>query len=587
MRLINCSTLQLEEFFGANIPRYAILSHTWGDEEVSFADFTSGQPMVGSGYQKILFTCQQAIEDGIDYAWIDTCCIDKSSSAELSEAINSMFAWYQKSVRCYAYLSDVSAANMKQDFPKSRWFTRGWTLQEMLAPRKVIFYDQWWVDLGDREKHAEQISKITGIDKVALWNERPYTDDKFGSYCVATRMSWASKRQTTRAEDMAYCLLGIFDINMPLLYGEGDRAFRRLQEEIIRKSDDDSILAWSLSPEDRYSGPLGLLSDDIRQDLCNTTDTDFLARSPRCFTDCGNLTRAMEPSTLFTLTNTGLQIQLPIVKVFECSEYHCCRVGASGLVWIGLLGCSISFNGDFLGILLCPNGDENNPSVRVMRQWCRYSTVVVGPRAAFGSVSKTLTIAGFGGFQRGRNFDYARVEQVIVNECRAIRRLGYQLQAFIAWKSVGGKPLLAYHPFWDPEAKILTLREIDPFNSLFEFSFKPSSSSQEPKFTVFINGAGRGTVRAGDVFSEDERLALHGLLKGNGDQPYDKDRDYDKGDVLVHDGKGRPFHIRVEVHTKIVGHHKLVRVNVDALKYGVSDKEHGRSCNCEKDVYLH
>ena len=148
MRLINCSTLQLEEFFGTNIPPYVILSHTWGADEVSFAAFTSGQPLVGSGYQKIVFTCQQAIKDRIGYAWVDTCCIDKSSSAELSEAINSMFAWYQKSVRCYAYLSDVSEASMDQDFPKSRWFTRGWTLQDMLAPTKVIFYDQWWVDLG-------------------------------------------------------------------------------------------------------------------------------------------------------------------------------------------------------------------------------------------------------------------------------------------------------------------------------------------------------------------------------------------------------------------------------------------------------
>ncbi|KAH6881269.1 heterokaryon incompatibility protein-domain-containing protein, partial [Alternaria rosae] len=315
MRLINCSTLQLEEFLGTDIPRYAILSHTWGDGEVSFADFTSGQPTVRSGYQKIIFTCQQAIKDKIGYAWVDTCCIDKSSSAELSEAINSMFAWYQKAVYCYAYLPDVLAANMDQDFPKSRWFTRGWTLQEMLAPTTVFFYDQQWVELGYRDEHAEQISKITGIDEGALCIKRAYGDNKFGSYCVATRMSWASTRQTTRAEDMAYCLLGIFNINMPLLYGEGDRAFRRLQEEIVRKIDDDSILAWSLSPRIDYPGPPGLLRRDTRDDLCRTTNVDFLARSPKDFKDCADLTRATEPSTLFTLTNTGLQIQLPIVRV--------------------------------------------------------------------------------------------------------------------------------------------------------------------------------------------------------------------------------------------------------------------------------
>lgn len=118
MRLINCSTLQLKEFIGSNVPEYAILSHTWGDEEVSFADVPFDQSTKArAGYQKIAFTCAQASRDGIDYAWIDTCCIDKSSSSELSEAINSMFAWYRNATRCYAYLSDVSVANMKKSFP--------------------------------------------------------------------------------------------------------------------------------------------------------------------------------------------------------------------------------------------------------------------------------------------------------------------------------------------------------------------------------------------------------------------------------------------------------------------------------------
>ena len=593
MRLINCSTLQLEEFFGTNIPEYAILSHTWGDEEVSFAHFTSGQPLVGSGYQKIIFTCQQAIKEEIGYAWVDTCCIDKSSSAELSEAINSMFAWYQKSVRCYAYLSDVSEANMDQEFPNSRWFTRGWTLQEMLAPQTLTFYDQQWVYLGDRDQHSEQISKNTGIDKLALCTDEfcQVEDDKFGSYCVAVRMSWASTRQTTRAEDMAYCLLGIFNINMPLLYGEGDRAFRRLQEEIIRKIDDDSILAWALSPKDKQFSSLGLLSDDDRQQLYDSVDVDFLAGSPEYFKDCADLTRATKSSTLFTLTNTGLQIQLPIVRVFERSDYHRLRVGDRVEVglWIGLLGCSRLSSQNFLGILLCPNEDEDESSARVSRQWRTYSTVDVGPRYAFSAVSKTVTIAGFNGFQRGRNFDYTRVKQVIVNEFKAIRRLGYQLMAFNAWGEFVGsrEPLLAYHPIWDPGTKILTIREDDPFRSLFEFGFEKWPSDENPNFTVFISRSGRGTVREGIVFSEKERLALFRLLEDDGYPPYDKDRVYDKGGVQVRDNEKRLFHISVEVDTKAIGRHWMVRVNVDASKDGFTDDADPWGCNCEKHLYSH
>jgi len=619
MRLINCSTLKLEEFIGTNIPRYAILSHTWGDEEVSFADFTSGQPTVRSGYQKIIFTCQQAIKDKIGYAWVDTCCIDKSSSAELSEAINSMFAWYQKSVRCYAYLFDVSEANVDQEFPKSRWFTRGWTLQEMLAPTTVILYDQQWVELGYLEEYAEEISKITGIDGAALWRKVSWRDpslgleNKFGSYCVATRMSWASTRQTTRPEDMAYCLLGIFNINMPLLYGEGDRAFRRLQEEIIRKSDDDSILAWALSPEDKHTSLLGLLHNDDMQDLCDVPDVDFLARSPEDFKDCAGLTRATEPLTLFTLTNTGLQIQLPIVQVFErrrvpgnalarvdvpnryvgnraCNdEYDCHMMETPVRVWIGLLGCSRVSSQNFLGILLSPSGDEKKPNVRVVRQRYLYGTVLVGPRVAFGSVSKTVTIAGLNGFQEARYADsFGDYQRIIVNECKAIRKFGYQVQGCSAWDiGMQGESPLAYRPLWDPKAKILTIREDDPYHNMYEFSFERSSGGQNHKFTVFVTQTGMGAVREGDVFSEDERFALYDLLGDNDDRPDYENRVHDKGEVLVHDDKQRWFHVRVEVHFKVIGHHELTRVNVDALRDGFVDTDHRWDCNCEKHVYPH
>lgn len=248
MRLINCSTLQLEEFLGSHIPPYAILSHTWGDGEVTFAEFTTNPTAakLKPGYRKIHLTCKQALRDRLLYAWVDTVCIAKSSSSELLEAINSMFTWYKKATQCYAYITDVTADSFNEAFPKARWFTRGWTLQELLAPWEVMFYDRDWRHLGTRTQHAQVISQITKIDRNALIvSSRPsYWPNNFS---IAQRMSWASSRKTTRVEDTAYCLMGIFKIHMPLLYGEGEQAFQRLQQEIIRNSSDDSILAWGLS----------------------------------------------------------------------------------------------------------------------------------------------------------------------------------------------------------------------------------------------------------------------------------------------------------------------------------------------------
>ncbi|KAI9639959.1 hypothetical protein NHQ30_011689 [Ciborinia camelliae] len=248
MRLINAKTLDLEEFYGNSIPGYAILSHTWGlqKDEVSFQDwqFRKQESTKKPGFFKITATCKQALLNNLDYAWVDTMCIDKTSSAELSEAINSMFAWYRNAVVCYVYLSDVSNID-KRSFPEekfraSRWFTRGWTLQELLAPAAVVFYSCEWVNLGTKSHLGVIISKITGID-------HPYlnTPQNIKYASVAEKMYWASGRTTNRPEDIAYSLLGVFDITMPLLYGEGDRAFMRLQEEIIKVSPDHTIFCWS------------------------------------------------------------------------------------------------------------------------------------------------------------------------------------------------------------------------------------------------------------------------------------------------------------------------------------------------------
>ncbi|OIW27820.1 hypothetical protein CONLIGDRAFT_551906, partial [Coniochaeta ligniaria NRRL 30616] len=180
-----------------------------------------------------------AFRDGLAYVWIDTICIDKSSSAELSEAINSMFKWYRNAAICYAYLSDVPQVRLEY----SRWFTRGWTLQEMIAPQELRFYDANWDALGTKSDLLDRLCDITGVDTTAL------RGGNLRFFSVARKMSWASRRQTTREEDIAYCLLGIFDISMPLLYGEGSKAFIRLQEQIIKEYDDESLFAWrSTSP---------------------------------------------------------------------------------------------------------------------------------------------------------------------------------------------------------------------------------------------------------------------------------------------------------------------------------------------------
>jgi hypothetical protein len=223
----------LVEYFGKSIPRYAILSHTWGtdDEEVSFKDLIEGTGKSKAGYGKIRFCGEQAAKDGLRFFWVDTCCIDKSSSSEVSEAINSMFQWYHKADKCYVYLADVSVSDLtgtwKPVFQNSRWFTRGWTLQELLAPKSVEFFSADRKLLGDKVSLVQEIFETTAISIPALQGT------PLSQFSVDQRMSWAEKRETKREEDTAYSLLGIFDIHMPLIYGEGrKKALIRLRKEI-------------------------------------------------------------------------------------------------------------------------------------------------------------------------------------------------------------------------------------------------------------------------------------------------------------------------------------------------------------------
>lgn len=243
MRLLqrnNDGGFSLVEYVGRDVPPYAILSHTWGAdrEEVTFKDLSKARGTNKTGYRKLAFCMEQAAQDGLRFFWVDTCCINKSSSAELSEAINSMFQWYYKAEKCYVYLSDVLMGGLapgdsspqqtwKQAFRHSRWFTRGWTLQELLASKTVEFFSADGKLLGNKHSLLQEIHDTTGISIPAL------TGTSLSQFSLTERMSWAAKRETKREEDAAYSLLGIFDIHMPLLYGEGrEKAFARLRREM-------------------------------------------------------------------------------------------------------------------------------------------------------------------------------------------------------------------------------------------------------------------------------------------------------------------------------------------------------------------
>ncbi len=329
MWLIRVSDMKLVEF-PYNPPPYAILSHTWGlpQDEVLFDDMVSGlhHAQAKKAFGKVANTCRLAQEGNMEYCWIDTCCIDNRSSAQLQEAINSMFEWYKSSQICYAYLSDVSlydwppAATDNSEgersdgnleghdldfldhFRRSRWFTRGWTLQELIAPSELKFYDRSWELIGSKDGDLVRIiQSVTGIPEDLLRGRRKHTEAS-----VAQRMYWASSRETSRKEDIAYCLLGLFAVNMPMLYGEGDNAFLRLQHEILNQIDDESIFAW-VDTE------------------CNTDEAGLLAEHPRYFANSGDIvinavawpsseSSFLSDLNLPAMTSRGIRLQKHVVS---------------------------------------------------------------------------------------------------------------------------------------------------------------------------------------------------------------------------------------------------------------------------------
>ncbi|KAK3050071.1 hypothetical protein LTR09_008726 [Extremus antarcticus] len=298
---------------------YAILSHVWEDNELVFGDLQQQQQRFNTSHEKISGAQVQARRDRLDYVWIDTLCIDKSSSSELGEAINSMYKWYQEAAVCYIYLADLDGCPKLTDadilrsgdsadkrywgalFRESRWFRRGWTLQELIAPNKLCFFDKSWNFIGTLKDLAATVSDITNIHLSMLRNENKPED-----FSIAQRMSWAAHRETTRVEDRAYSLLGVLDITISIRYGEGSQAFTRLQEAIIARDADQSIFAWEkplIREEDVY------MKERRGSYLWNDPAwTQLLAPSPDAFAQARNIVPSMYASLPYRMTNLGLYI---------------------------------------------------------------------------------------------------------------------------------------------------------------------------------------------------------------------------------------------------------------------------------------
>lgn len=310
MRLLNARTLVDTEELKFQlfpdydyIPRYAILSHRWEEDELTFQQACDptrdGADFNLKGHQKVQDAARKAVEAGFEWIWCDTCCIDKLSSAELSEAINSMFRWYQKSKLCLVYLSDVSTGKITE----SKWFTRAWTLQELIAPAKLMFFNNEWEYICTKQDRLDELVDHTGIDAEILRDGA--TASRLRKYSVAQRMSWAARRKASRTEDVAYSLLGLFDVNIPMLYGERERAFIRLQEEIIKREADQTIFVW-FPPESTPS-------------TREITDSLF-APSPEAFARCSALSHPYRTRKPFAINNLGLEIEA-LLRPYELDSY--------------------------------------------------------------------------------------------------------------------------------------------------------------------------------------------------------------------------------------------------------------------------
>ncbi|ETN38886.1 uncharacterized protein HMPREF1541_06927 [Cyphellophora europaea CBS 101466] len=319
MRLIDTRTLELADF-GNHLPsaQYAILSHRWGDNEVTYRQYMALDKSLlraqtpraySSGLDKILWGCHMARRNNLRYFWIDTCCINKNNEddqTELSASVMSMWKWYHEAAICYIFLATItlSAAEVERD-PNAfmewhhskdsedrdygrpaEYFRRGWTLQELLAPRRAIFFNATWSFIGSRLQLVDQIYNATNIAKQYI-----NSNEGIRLASIAARLSWAGGRETTREEDRVYSLIGLFDINMDIRYGEGyERAFYRLQKEIVENDPSEDIFAWT---SDKLAKS-GLLAPDID-----------------CFANSGDIDRIWtQDKEPHQLTSKGLRLHI-------------------------------------------------------------------------------------------------------------------------------------------------------------------------------------------------------------------------------------------------------------------------------------
>ncbi|KAI0744082.1 heterokaryon incompatibility protein-domain-containing protein [Daedaleopsis nitida] len=392
MRLIDTLTGEFHWIADPSSVHYAILSHVWSlDGEQTYQDLLACQnafdsqipsqlrsqatarkrdkirrmvgrespaPTSSSGdpgmsiltdprvSDKVRRACAVAHSEGYRYIWIDSCCIDKTSSAELSEAINSMFEWYRKAGVCYAHLADVdwddNPVASDSAFRRSKWHTRGWTLQELIAPDSLVFLSQDWEPLGTKHSLAAVVEEATGVDQHVL-NE----PNAVYAVSVARRMWWASRRKTTRVEDEAYALMGIFAVHIPAIYGEGRSAFTRLQREIAQRVPDQSIFAWgeSLSGEHTERKAVQPLLAPAPQEFAPASAVDAIPHL-RLLEHLGLPPDTPPPQ--FTFTSYGIQARLPVLVRPTIPV----RGLAYSPDYIAFLGCEDS-GGNLITLPLC------------------------------------------------------------------------------------------------------------------------------------------------------------------------------------------------------------------------------------------
>ena len=360
MRLINVHTLEMKQYGSSDLkPEYAILSHMWSDDEVLFADYQKAyeesrpdsqgrehhidtgkgkvpwkhllnpdhyQVPKDTGWGKIAWACNEArnnLKGGADKSlWIDSCCIDKSKQTEESESFSLMAQWYGGAEVCYTYLQDVSNNELEYtkkerqhvgapldglgQFGWSRWFDRGWTLQELLAPPHMQFFDYNWDFIDTRQNLSLEIEAATKID------QRYLNDGRYKEACIAIKMSWMANRTTSKVEDTAYALLGLFGVRMPTDYGEGPAAFIRLQETLIEKYEDqdESIFAWT--------DPTNQLLERRPASRTNIKKLEFyglLAPWPSCFANMSSILANSKGKGKrripYTIKNGGIIFHLP------------------------------------------------------------------------------------------------------------------------------------------------------------------------------------------------------------------------------------------------------------------------------------